>query len=587
MKDDYSYDFFHGNWKDFFQAAEEYVDFKIKSPTTHEILLEGLKVFQKLPCTQSVGLFLISPHNLGLEFKLSLPPDTQKDYIKIADITIDSGVVGKVLSTGNICEYELKEEFSGLNHVLLIPLKTSRSVIGIVYILMTNPEKEINQILYRFKTLYAGMFASDIQSLNTLRDLETTKAILEQKVYARTIDLNQSQRELRTVIDSVLTGILVVDLKTNKIIQANPIAQDLIGLDQAQLLNQDISNFLQEKPEFIQDFEKLSKESALFETELRDSKGMLVPIIRKTTQIKSGLKEIIIESFVNISERKVYENALKDSNEILELKVKERTEDLELLVKKLKLEIAEREKVEQELKRLFLQEKELGELKMRFVNMVSHEFRTPLTVIKSSSQLIERYYERFTQLEIKRQVEKILHSVDKLADLLDNTTFLGRSEAHKIELQLQEVNLTNFFENLIKDIKQTYDTAHKFEVKIESEIDYIISDPKLLWHILNNLLSNAVKYSPPSSSIQIRAKKKNSSVQFEVQDFGIGIPEEEQNKIFEMFYRASNVGIKPGTGLGLSVVNESIKKLNGHIQVKSSNNDTTFLVLLPLIEAEN
>ncbi len=584
MKTDYIDDFFRGDWKEFFQATEEYINFKTKATTSHEILLEGLKVFQKLPCSHSVALFLISPHSLALEFKLSLPADAEKAFTKIADITIHEGIVGEVLSTGNVCEFELKEKLFTMNNVLMIPLKTSRSVIGIVFIIVTNPEKEINQILYKFKVLYAGMFASDIQSLNILRDLENTKAILEQKIYARTIDLKQSQRELRTVIDSVLTGILIVDNSNNRIIQANPIAQDLIGLTQEELFEKDVSSYLSESPEFIEDAERISKESYMFETVLTDSSGNYIPIIRKTTQIKSGNKELIIESFVDISERKQYENALKDTNEILELKVKERTEDLELLIKKLKLEISEREKVEQELRRLFLQEKELGEMKMRFVNMVSHEFRTPLTVIKSSSQLIERYYERFTQLELKRQIEKILHSVDKLTDLLDNTTFLGRSEAHKIPLQLQEVNLTNFFENLIKDIKQTYATTHKFVVNIQSEIDYIFSDPKLLWHILNNLLTNAVKYSPSTSHINVFAKKTNSAVQFEVQDFGIGIPEDEQHQIFEMFYRASNVGVLPGTGLGLSVVNESVKKLNGHIRVQSTQGSgTTFLVLLPIM----
>lgn len=226
MKTDYTDDFFQGDWKEFFQAAEEYINFKTTASTSHEILLEGLKVFQNLPCTHSVALFLISPHSLGLEFKLSLPAGTEKAFIRISDISIQEGIVGEALSTGNMCEFNLKEKFFGMNNILMIPLKTSRSVIGIVFIILSSNGKEINQLVYKFKTLYAGMFASDIQSLNILRDLENTKAILEQKIYARTIDLKQSQRELRTVIDSVLTGILVVDNSNNKIIQANPIAQD-------------------------------------------------------------------------------------------------------------------------------------------------------------------------------------------------------------------------------------------------------------------------------------------------------------------------------------------------------------------------
>jgi PAS domain S-box-containing protein len=575
------------DWKDFFRSIEEYIDFKSQSSTVHEILNEGIKVFLQLPYAHSVALFLVSSSDFSLNFKISNPASSENIFRKIADHVIETGVVGEVLNTGTLLEHDLGDNFSFAGNLLLIPLKTSRTVNGLILIQTSKPIADINQILYRFNILFVSMFASDIQTLQTYRDLEVSKAILEQKVHARTIDLKQSQRELRTVIDSVLTGILIVDNQNKKIIQANPIAQDLIGHDEVVLSNRLVADFLPENPEFIHDENKISKQSGMFESFLLNSSNNKVPILRTATQIKSGLRDIIIESFVDISARKKLEETLKNANEILELKVSERTEDLQILVSKLKLEISERKTIEQELRRLFMKEKELGEMKMRFVNMVSHEFRTPLTVIRTSSQLIDSYYERFTVEQIKKQIEKIIYSVDCLTALLDNTVFIGKSEADKLDLNLHQVNLQNFFENLIKDIKQSYSTKHKFNLSIAKDIDFIVSDSKLLWHIFNNLIINAIKYSPQNSEINIRAIISDNAILYEIRDYGIGIPKEEMNHIFDMFFRAKNVGITPGTGLGLSVVNESVKKLNGQITVRSSpEQGTTFKVNLPFLTSD-
>ncbi|MBS4001432.1 MAG: HAMP domain-containing histidine kinase [Desulfobulbaceae bacterium] len=575
------------DWKDFFHSIEEYIDFKSQSSTVHEILNKGIKVFLQLPCAQSVALFLISSNDFSLNFKISSPASSENLFRKIADYAIETSLVGEVLSTGTMLEHYLGDNFSEAENLLLIPLKTSRTINGLIFVLTSAPIADINQILYRFNVLFVSMFASDIQSLQTYRDLEVSKSILEQKVHARTIDLKQSQRELRTVIDSVLTGILIVDNQNKKIIQSNPIAQDLIGHNELILSNRFVSDFLPENPEFINDNNKISKQSGMFESYLLNSSNIKIPILRTATQIKSGLRDIIIESFVDISARKKLEESLQNANEILELKVSERTEDLQILVNKLKLEISERETIEQELRRLFIKEKELGEMKMRFVNMVSHEFRTPLTVIRTSSQLIDSYYERFTVEQIKKQIEKIIYSVDSLTALLDNTVFIGKSEADKLDLNLQEVNLQNFFDNLIKDIKQTYTTGHKFNLSVSTDIDFILSDPKLLWHIFNNLIINAIKYSHQDSEIIIRASVSHDAILCEVRDFGIGIPQEELNHIFDMFFRAKNVGITPGTGLGLSVVNESVKKLGGQITVRSSQEyGTSFKVNLPFLTAD-
>ena len=244
-----------------------------------------------------------------------------------------------------------------------------------------------------------------------------------------------------------------------------------------------------------------------FESELTNKRGVVIPIIRTITQLNIGNKILNIESFVDISELKTYQRALSEANETLELKVKERTEDLQLLIHKLKIEIAERERAESELRRLYEKEKELSELKSRFVSMVSHEFRTPLTIIRSSAQMIQKFSSKISESEKYSYFDRIVRTVDYLTGLIENVIFIGKSDAQKLDIKYTLFNINDFLDKLVKDIQQTLELQRKFFIKKNNDINFIRSDERILWLIMNNLVSNSVKYSNAESEIIIKIEK--------------------------------------------------------------------------------
>ncbi|MEH1841772.1 MAG: ATP-binding protein [Nostoc sp.] len=226
-------------------------------------------------------------------------------------------------------------------------------------------------------------------------------------------------------------------------------------------------------------------------------------------------------------------------------------------------------------------ERELREQKSRFVSMVSHEFRNPLNIIYGFIRLLQQ-----RNLSVERQTDfyqRILAAVSRMVALLDDVLILGKSEADGLASNPTELAIEPFCQKLIEEIKFTARTGHTINFNCEDECVTVHMDEALLRHILTNLLSNAIKYSAPNSTIELRLQCKSQTVIFKVEDQGIGIAPADQERLFESFYRASNVGKIPGTGLGLMIVKRAVERHGGTITVKSEINvGTTFTVTLPL-----
>ncbi|MDY6939219.1 MAG: PAS domain-containing protein [Cyanobacteriota bacterium] len=247
------------------------------------------------------------------------------------------------------------------------------------------------------------------------------------------------------------------------------------------------------------------------------------------------------------------------------------------------IDISDRKQAEEEVRVSLAKERELNELKSRFVTMTSHEFRTPLAIIKSSAQLLERYdWERSQQLE---QLGQILSASQHMTHLLDDVLTLGRAEAGKLEFDPQPLELTPFFDRLVSEICAGLGGDRIVEQIVEPpDVEIVpLMDEKLLRQILDNLLANAIKYSALGSSIRATLRYHQDRVVFQIQDRGIGIPPEDLSHLFESFHRAKNVGTIPGTGLGLAIVKRCVELHGGVIKVTSQVGiGTTFTVTLPL-----
>lgn len=228
------------------------------------------------------------------------------------------------------------------------------------------------------------------------------------------------------------------------------------------------------------------------------------------------------------------------------------------------------------------QEIKLGELKIQLFSMISHEFRTPLSVILLSSQLLKEILEELVDDKHLKNLSRIQSSAKLMNHLLTDILTLTRAEAGKLDYKPQLLNVESFCLNLVEDLRLFDTTPHLIEFKNNSEYFRANLDEKLLYSILSNLLLNAIKYSSSGKKIYLILNSEPKAIVFQVIDEGIGIPLVEQQKIYEPFYRCQNVENIVGTGLGLAVVKKCVERHQGEITVKSEIGvGTTFTVKIP------
>ncbi|MGI0484456.1 ATP-binding protein [Pantanalinema rosaneae CENA516] len=244
-------------------------------------------------------------------------------------------------------------------------------------------------------------------------------------------------------------------------------------------------------------------------------------------------------------------------------------------------DVTVRKQAEAELLKHLEREKELNELKSRFVAMVSHEFRAPLTSIQTACELLEHY--EWTALEKQERFQQVYDSIQYMAALLDDVIILSSIEADKLQFTPELLDLNGFCQRLVANYTVTARKSQHLVFMPSNQSRNSWIDPKLLRQILSNLLSNAIKYSPQGGTIRLILSYQGSNAIFLVQDEGIGIPLEDQKHLFEAFYRARNVATIEGTGLGMAIVKRCVELHHGEITVESQPGvGTTFIVTLPM-----
>jgi PAS domain S-box-containing protein len=239
--------------------------------------------------------------------------------------------------------------------------------------------------------------------------------------------------------------------------------------------------------------------------------------------------------------------------------------------------------VEQQLRTALEKEKELGEMKTRLISTASHEFRTPLSAIISSTELLEYYSQRWSEEKKVEILNRISQSAYKLTRLIEDILVYSRAEEGKLNCVRARQDLPTFCQSLVASL-QSNATDHKRISMVEiGQRQETYLDEKLLSYILTNLLSSGVKYSEPGGLVTLELEWQSDQITFRVKDAGIGIPLKDQGNLFQPFQRASNVGTISGTGFGLAIVNYSVLAHSGQIYFKSvEEKGSTFTVNLPL-----
>lgn len=252
-------------------------------------------------------------------------------------------------------------------------------------------------------------------------------------------------------------------------------------------------------------------------------------------------------------------------------------------------DITERKRAEEEIKKALEKEKELSELRSSFITMASHEFRTPLTSILSSAEILQKYKGKISPEKETKYFSRIRDKVAQMTQILDDVLLLGTAEAGKLNITPEYVDIYLLITKIVEEFEQnsTINTGHKI-ITITNNLDgSFLIDLKSFKQILDNLLSNAIKYSPDDTQITFEVSYNEGTLFCKVEDQGIGIPEEDISSIFNPFHRAMNTGSITGSGLGLTIVKRAIDMLKGRVEVSSKQNKgTSFKIFLPVTKKQ-
>lgn len=296
----------------------------------------------------------------------------------------------------------------------------------------------------------------------------------------------------------------------------------------------------------------------------------------------SELIEINENLKLEIVARKFVEKEIKELNNNLEKRVIQRTEQLQNALNELNEEVGTRKKAEAELieakeqvMEALKNERQLSKMRSGFLSNISHEYRTPLTVILSSTYLLEIFFKEQKSNEFTSQLDKIRYSINEMTRLLDNVRIIEKSEAEGFTPKYEEIELIELINNASNRVRTNTAETNPIIIK-NDESEYIIkSDRKILTDALVNILENAVKYSGKNTDILIYVNRSEADIQISIENKGIGIPKEDIDIIFEPFRRASNVGAISGSGLGLTIAKRGLNSMNIAINAESVENGST------------
>ena len=409
------------------------------------------------------------------------------------------------------------------------------------------------------------------------------------------MNLDQKNSLLQQLFDHVTESIIVTD-QEGKINLVNPATQNLFGYTQEEIFGKPVeylmperfaSRHIHHRNSYNQHPHSRSMGIGIDLFALRKN-GSEFPVEISLSHFIIDGKSFVIAFIIDITKRKAFENEvishqkklelltseLKVTNERLEAKVQDRT-------KVLQEALTEIEKSRTELKEALTKEKELNELKSRFLSMASHEFRTPLTTILSSASLISEYNDAGQNDKRIRHVDRIKSAVANLNNILGDFLSLSKIEEGKVNAEFKNFNLQELIDDLNSEIKGICKPGQKI-IHEHTGSYHVNLDPKLTKNILINLISNAIKFSEENKSVYINTLVNEDVVRIIVKDEGMGISNEDKTHLFQRFFRGENAGNIQGTGLGLNIVSKYVELMNGVIVVESElEKGTTFIINFP------
>lgn len=395
--------------------------------------------------------------------------------------------------------------------------------------------------------------------------------------------------------EAVSEGILVVD-KDQIIVATNSRTNDMFGYEEGELQGSSLVTLIPSS--YHKAHEKHITNYNKEQSKRRMAQGRELFGLRKNQEqfpLEIGLNPIslygsnyVMALIIDVTNIKEKEREIKELNADLEKKIKTRTTELRSTVSKLEKEIRLRVSAEKKIKSALQKERELNELKTKFLSLVSHEFKTPLSGILTSATLVGKYSKEDQQDKRDKHLRTIIGEVRRLNNILTDFLSIERIEEGKELYRFSDFSLSKVVNEVIYNSNMLLKSGQHINYPQNVEDIVIRQDEKIISLVLTNLLNNAVKYSSEDAIIDLQVELVKNNIIFKVVDEGIGIPEKDQKHIFERYFRAENVLLNSGTGIGLHIIKGHLENLNGSITFKSKENvGSTFTVTLPIEISNN
>jgi PAS domain S-box-containing protein len=420
---------------------------------------------------------------------------------------------------------------------------------------------------------------------------EKTQKVCEKKNKGERGNFSELSELYEFIIENTTDVIFQVELPSGKITYMNPSSLRIAGYNPEEMIGKSWTNYVPKKelPRYFSKIKELlaGKKINDFETYVIHKDTHLVPVEFSGYFVRRGNKGYIHGIMRDVTERKRMEEALRKAYSELEQKVKERTAELKRVNEELKKDIIRRKKAEEKIKQQNIELKKLDELKSMFFNITSHELRTPISSIKGYVQMLLKGSFGDINEEQREGLEVTLRNVDRLNKLIQDILDLSRLESGTMKFFPEKKEVETIIKQTVETMQSVaLERKIKINLEIQNKIPPLCVDGHRIEQAMINILDNAIKFSPEESIVNIKARREKNNVLFEIQDFGIGIPKEKQEKVFDLFYQIhSNINREfRGAGLGLSIARGIIIAHGGKIWVESEKGEgSTFKFTLPVV----
>jgi len=411
---------------------------------------------------------------------------------------------------------------------------------------------------------------------------------------------NQNQGAFNLLFEGIPEGVIIVDEK-EIIVAANLSAEKMFGYKKGELIKQSLKILIPQKYQtthkthfsyFIQKSAiKAGRHGLYLHGITKKEKEFPVEISLNPFDVFG--KTYVMGLIIDVSIRKIQEDKIDKLNSDLEKKIKNRTAELRNTIQQLKElnlnyknEIKKRIEAENKIKDALKKEIELNELKSKFLTLVSHEFKTPLSGILTSAILLEKYKLSDQQEKRDKHLKTITNKVRYLSTILNDFLSLERIDSSNSNYKFTKFNLSKIINEVVYNANMLLKTGQRINIPQDTD-DYILyQDEKILELTFSNLINNAIKYSSENTAIDLEIHKNATKITFKVIDKGMGIPQNDQKFIFNRYFRAENALNIQGTGIGLNIIKAHLENLGGSISFTSEENKgSVFIVELPIIKA--